>query len=150
MKTFGFAVGSLFMIFILILGIAISAHAGDYLGEICFNIVSNDEPHGVCKFGVTHMGGNYYILQGGPIETNEWGPCFIGSAQVVGNQIIISLHATHSDSPGSMRDTMSCQAILNATTLNGTLWCISTEYLTPYDQFTHSYSEQIFTYTPCP
>jgi len=97
------------------------------------------------------MGGGYYIVQGKPEEMDEYGPLFVGSAQVVGNQIMMSLHSTHSDNPGPKRDTMSCQSVLDATTLDGTVWCITTEYLTPpNDESTIDYSEGTFTYIPCP
>jgi len=100
---------------------------------LCWNTTDwTNTPDHIMKLRVTSMGGSYYILmstmQKG-LGTNLEG--LIGSARVIGNQIVMSVHITHSDSqpiPTGDADQYGCQFFLNSATLNGTGWCSGTFY----------------------
>lgn len=128
--------------------------ASEYLGEFCWDVVSwGDRPNYVMKLGATHMGGGYYIAQGSEQVGQDFVAWF-GSAQVVGTQIRVSVHETHSNSqpiPTVNADHSGCQWFLDSTTLNGNGWCTTAHYdlLSPNDTGV-SYSTGTFTYTNCP
>jgi len=148
MKVYRFLVLFFVLLVFLFSSLGISnAEAQGY----CWDVVFGGEPKGVLKLMVVPIGDGYYFVQGRPLTMNQYGPFFTGSAQVVGTQIIMTLNATHSDSPGPMRDGGFYQVILDPTTLNGTAWAVGITYLLPpYDKFSNDYSEGTLTYTTCP
>jgi hypothetical protein len=153
MKTLAYVLIGFVLIFCLTGIVSSKAEASQpgYVGEFCFNTTADGQSKGIFVFGVTDMGGGYYMLQSKAQATGDYGPWFFGSAQLVGNQYMLSLHWTHSDSPGPMRDVGGCQVVLDAATLNGTGWCVTTSYnKPPYNTFGNHYSEATFSLTTCP
>jgi hypothetical protein len=122
-------------------------------GAVCWNVVWSNKPDHVVKFFIVKVGTGYYTVQSKMENISQHLEIFFGSAQIVGNQIIMSTHATHSDSqpiPSEDADQSSCQLFLDSATLNGTGWCTGTFYNPPDGGSGIDYSTGTLTYTQCP
>jgi len=125
----------------------------NFKGELCWNVVWQNRPNYVMKLRVTHMGGGYYIVQSDMVNVGQDLGAWFGSAHLVGNQIKISVHETHSDSqpiPTWDADHYGCQWFLDSTTLNGSGWCTGVFYNPPDGTSGIDYLTGTLTYTDCP
>lgn len=116
MRAFRFAAVSLFMVFFLILGIAISgAHAGNYLGEFCWLC----EDGSIMRIAITHMGNGHYLLNGKMTEPEGVIQAIHGNAEIVGDKVYITTNSTRSTAEET--DASMCHMVLDLATLNGNM-----------------------------
>jgi hypothetical protein len=104
------------------------------------------------KLLVNSMGNNYFIVQGDS-EIQGGFLAWFGSVRVVGNQIRISVHETHSNSkpiPTMEAENSGCQLFLDSATLNGTGWCSTASYDVEFKQGKVKYSTGTITHILCP
>ena len=112
---------------LLLLGFSVNNVKAEYLGEFCWNMIIDGETMGTAKFGITHVGGKYYSIQGGSSEAKRY---YSGSGQIVGNKIVFSMSVTHSsvEKPHTIRRGIFEEATIDLTTLNGSFWSIANVY----------------------
>ena len=122
-------------------------------GVLCWNVEWEERPNYVMKLRVTYMGGTSYIVQSEQENIEHHFGAWFGTALIVGDEIRISVHETHSDDqplPFENADHGGSQFFLDSTTLNGQGWC-TTAY---YDPSTGSsgvdYSTGTLTFVECP
>jgi hypothetical protein len=100
---------------------------------LCWNSTDwQNTPDHIIKLRVQSMGDNYHLFMS-PMKTGLGTnlEATMGYARVIGTEIRMSVHVTHSDSqpvPTGDADQYGCQFFLNAETLNGTGWCSGTFY----------------------
>ena len=130
---------------LLILGLSVTNAKAEYLGEFCWNVIVDGETVGTGKFGITHMGGNYYLIQGGSSEAKRY---YSGSGLLIGNKIIFSMSVTFTNAEMSRKSGIFEEITIDLTTLNGSFWSIATEYFEDGTDYVH-YTEGTYEYTSC-
>jgi hypothetical protein len=116
---------------ILALGFAIWAAAPDasaetYLGEFCWQGQGDGET-GTLRLAVTDVGGGHFLLNGR--MTNSSTPAtgaIHGNAEVVGNNVLMTLNESHIDQFATSMTT--CSAVLSPSSLGGTIKCIGQDF----------------------
>ena len=97
-----------------------------YLGEFCWNVVDNHGEVGTMKLGITHMGGNHYLVQGGLSEANIY---VSGSGLLVGNNVVFSMSGTETldgvEKP--LKIAATWEVTIDLATMNGTFWILKIE-----------------------
>jgi len=130
---------------LLLLGFGVTNAKAEYLGEFCWNVIVDGETVGTGKFGITHMGGNYYWIQGGSSEDKRY---YSGSGQLVGNKIVFSMSGTNTNTERSLKSGIFEEVTIDLTTLNGSSWSIATEYLEDGTNNVH-YTEGTYEHISC-
>ena len=132
---------------LLLFGLSTTNVNAEYLGEFCWNVADSHGTVGMVKIGITHMGGNHYLVQGGASGDDIY---FSGSGLLVGGKIVFSMSGTHTEErSGEIRKNgNSWEVTIDLTTLNGPFWTISTEYFADGTTNVH-YGEGTWEYTSC-
>ncbi|MBT3048918.1 MAG: hypothetical protein AB2728_19830 [Candidatus Thiodiazotropha sp.] len=142
---------SITVVLFLLLAETVSA---DYLGELCWtlhvterNEVQTDESY-VVKFGVTHMGDDYYTLQGYALVDD---PTILQAAAVViGDTAHLHFSSSEYHPDDLSRDIAIGNARLSLTTLSGPFFGLNTFYDPMPPTFTDSLATGTMTLVECP
>ncbi|MES9992819.1 MAG: hypothetical protein ABW098_12745 [Candidatus Thiodiazotropha sp.] len=144
-------VNSIAVVFSLLLAQTASA---DYLGELCWtlniterNEVQTDETY-VVKFGVTHMGDDYYTLQGYALVDDP--TIMQASAVVIGDTAHFHFSSSEYHPSDLSRDIAIGNARLSMSTLSGPFFGLNTFYDPMPPTFTDSLAVGTMTLVECP
>jgi len=133
-----------------LLGSAQGIQAGTYLGEYCWDIEFS-VPGGLTalqRTAVTDMGDGHFFLNGKAISNTGAVVAIHGNAELDGSQIYFAGVGGGSKSMNTWNQTIFW--LLDASTLNGTMTQLHTQYDKASKTFTNSYREGTITYTSCP
>ena len=120
--------------FLAFLGVIGTAHAGNYIGELKWELTVEGNEKGentedikaTLTTGVTHMGDKYYLVQGliEPSPDDIDGIIVMdGSAILIDNKIIMNLQMTQQHT-NQYRDAYSWHFEIDISSWNGTWWSL--------------------------
>jgi hypothetical protein len=120
MKASGAIVIGVVLLGVFLSGGLTPVQAADYLGEFCWQGGGG----GTARLAVTHMGGGHFLLNGKLIGIVT--EPAVGSAEVLGNNVYITLTTTGSD----VIDTWASfgRVVLDLATLNGTVEVLGVDH----------------------
>ncbi len=134
-------------LFVLTLGSIIfllpvsSASADEFIGTFCWLVEVDDDEGGEDEFlqlGLNHIGDNHYTVNGLLSEGGETDPeevnLFSGNAELVGENIVISLHGTKNIVEDNATQSISITTALPFTNFSGPFAAIITESVTGFDE----------------
>lgn len=121
---------------LLILGTP-AAVVAQYLGETIWTVSLTQDEYGpksqthTMTGAITRAGGAYYTMQGYAIVPGDDPFILSGGGVLIGETLYLNLTATqfHTDSPDNWRDSAVVQFQINKTTLNGTFYEVSHDFM---------------------
>jgi len=127
MKIFSFAIVSLIMMSCLLTFLVSSnVEASEYLGVLCGNVQVGSQTANF-KLVVTDMGGWHYILNGTSTNSSTTATAAVfGNAEIVGSNIIMTLHGSRIDADATSISTASVK--IDLSTMSGIVRTISSDY----------------------
>ena len=142
MKNFRLTVIGFFMLFgLLILAINSSVEAAEY----CWS----DADGGIAKLEITHVGNGHYIVNGRHTEASGEVQAVIGSAEIVGSQVI--MHFSTSGFDANEVRGMLATGVFDFPGLNGVVEGVNINYKKPTGPPSVKYDgPQVLTRVPCP
>jgi hypothetical protein len=174
MKKAQFAIGVCVLIFCsFVAPVSSNVAAAGLPGTICWEIAPNDGEITTLQFVVYGIKSGYYILQGRPVmDTHVYatqrlnsgdvtnkpsdmsdiaGSHFVGGAQVLGDQVSITLNMSVSKS-SDVHAFGTFQVALDKRDLDGKFWGIYMNQLPqpPYNNLESHFIQGDFTRVPCP
>ena len=129
-----------------------SVHAGQYLGEFCWNdtITQGSSGTGIIKLGITDIGGGHYLASGKYImieDEEKFEFILCGNVELVNGKIQMSLNLNIYEN-NTIEDE-SWNIVLDPVTLNGSYGVIHIE-TDASNHFEQKFIGGILTHTTCP
>ena len=131
---------------ILVIG-ASECQAEEYLGEFCWRLdITTSGASTIFKSGVYEKEGGHYVLYGKSLDFNV---AIHGNAERYGSNIVMTFVMSGVSPDTGDKFGNICNAVLDASTLNGTFYWVGTQY-SPGGEVGNHYDYGTMTLITCP